>query len=200
MIRSGTKLLAVAVAVLGTNPASAAEGWHGYASLGAGVAMNPSGLMESTGPSLQLYLGVETPIGLTLGATLEGLTAWGGKEPTVNGGLGRRTELSSRAVGLEARMRFNRDARISPWLGARVGYGFSESLAPGFQGSTQWNAHSSEGLSYALRFGLDWRLGEQWSLSTSGSAQWCDVRYFADYTEECAGPLYGFLVGPSFRF
>ena len=199
MIRGVTRLLAVAVALLGTGVAKA-DGWRGYASLGAGVALNPSEFMGATGPALQLSLGVETPIGLSLGATLEGLSAWGDKEPLVNGSLGRREELSSRALGLEARMRFLRDARISPWLGAQVSYGFSNALGPRYQGSSTWVPHRSEGPGFALRAGLDWRLAEQWHLSTYGSAQWCSVRYEPLLGEECTDPLLSLLVGPTFRF
>jgi outer membrane protein W len=97
-------------------------------------------------------------------------------------------------------MRFMEDSRTTPWLGARVGYGFSEALVPRFQGSTQWVPHSSEGLGFALRAGVDWKVAESWNLSTSASAQWCDVRFAYDATEECVGPLFGLMVGPSFRF
>lgn len=184
-----------------------AGGWRTYLSLGAGVALDHLSEWNAKGAALQGYLGVETPVGLSLGVIAEGAETWGqqagelAQNPSED--ALRRVELDYRSLGLEVRMRFFRDRMISPWLGARIAISRSMPLTPDEAG--RMVRQSFENTSTAFRFGLDMWMGEHWAVTGSTSWQFCDVRSGGeelgfDVGVQCTRPIQTILLGPTLRF
>ena len=184
-----------------------AGGWRTYLNLGAGVALDHLSEWNAQGAALQGYLGVETPVGLSLGVVAEGAETWGRQAGELvqnpSEDALRRVELDYRSLGLELRMRFFRDRMISPWLGARIAISRSMPLTPDEAGNLV--RQSFENTSPALRFGLDWWMGEHWAVTGSTSWQFCDVRSGGeelgfDVGVQCTRPIQTILLGPTLRF
>ncbi len=194
---------AVLAALLWAGGAEAGN-WRSYLSLGAGVALDHLSEWDARGAAVQGYLGVETPVGLSLGVVAEGAETWG-REVADNPSeeAVRRVELDYRSLGLEVRMRFFRDRMISPWLGARIAISRSMPITPDEAGRLV--RQSFENTSTALRFGLDWWMGEHWAVTGSTSWQFCDVRSGGEELGfnvgvQCTRPIQTILLGPTLRF
>lgn len=184
-----------------------AGGWRTYLNLGAGVALDHLSEWNAKGAALQGYLGVETPVGLSLGVVAEGAETWGRQAGELvqnpSEDAARRVELDYRSLGLELRMRFFRDKMFSPWLGARIAISRSMPLTPDEAG--RMVRQSFENTSTALRFGLDWWMGDHWAVTGSTSWQFCDVRSGGeelgfDVGVQCTRPIQTILLGPTLRF
>jgi hypothetical protein len=174
---------------------SAAGAWRGYAAASTGFILDHTSGIRAKGGALQAYVGVETPFGLSLGVVGEGAETWGARIQ------GQQLQLDYRSLGLELRLRFLRDGRVNPWVGVRVAQSHSTPLTLDSLGSPRRMTH--DGLSTALRVGLDTWLGEHLGLTASTAWQWCDVRVDSAATPslaECAKPLHSILLGPTVRF
>ncbi len=187
--------------------AAEAGDWKTYLSLGAGVALDHLSDWNARGAALQGYLGVETPVGLSVGVVAEGAEVWGHQLVDAAEQPGeeslRRVELDYRSLGLEVRMRFFRTRMISPWLGARIAISRSMPLTPDEAG--QLVRQQFENTSTALRAGVDWWMGDNWAVTGSTSVQWCDVRSGGEelgFTAgvRCTQPIQTILLGPTLRF
>jgi len=185
--------------VLGVGAEAMAEGWHGYASLGAGITLDHMSDFRTKGPALHGYLGVESPPGLSVGLLAEVSETWGQQFP-VSGDLSRleRAQLDYKAVGIEARLRFFRDRRINPWVGARLSKSWSSTFVPNDAGKLFREKIDTTGM--AFRVGVDGWFNEFWGLSVATAFQFCDVKFTDDNIRECADPLHSVIAGPVLRF
>ena len=181
---------------------SEAGPWRGYAALTTGAMLDHTSGIHAQGGALQLYVGVETPFGLSLGLVGEGAQTWGGKY----GASLSRTELDYMSLGAELRLRFLRDGKVNPWAGLRVAqsrstpFTFKDLSNPDPDATPLRMLHS--GLSTALRLGVDAWFGDHLGLTASTAWQWCDVRVDSDSAsgEACTKPLHSVLLGPTLRF
>ena len=108
-MRELSKCVALA-GVLCVGTEAVAEGWHGYASLGAGITLDHLSDFHAKGPALHGYLGVESPPGLSIGLLAEVSETWGQQFPVAaDPSRFERAQLDYKAVGIEARLRFFRD-------------------------------------------------------------------------------------------
>jgi hypothetical protein len=175
---------------------SAAAGWRGYVSASTGFVIDHLTGVRARGGALQLYAGVETPFGLSLGLVGEGAETWGASIQ------GQQLELDYLSLGVETRLRFLRDGGVNPWVGLRVSQSRSTPLTLDDLGSPRRMLNS--GLSAALRVGMDTWLNEYLGISVSTAWQWCDVRVDvrdpASGLSDCAKPLHSILGGPTLRF
>ncbi|WPB78005.1 hypothetical protein KYC5002_02410 [Archangium violaceum] len=174
---------------------SAAGPWRGYASVTTGFVLDHTSGIRAMGGALQLYVGAETPFGLSLGLVGEGAETWGA---TING---QQLQLDYQSVGLEMRLRFLRDGGVNPWVGLRVAQSRSTPLTLDDLGSPRRMLNA--GLSTAVRLGLDAWLGDHLGITASTAWQWCDVRVDSSMSpslDECAKPLHSILLGPTLRF
>lgn len=189
----------VLAAVLGVGTEAVAGGWHGYASLGAGIALDHLSNFHAKGPALQGYLGVEAPVGLSVGLLGELTETWGEKFP-VSGDPNqlKSSQFDYKAVGVEARLRFFRDKPINPWVGARLSKSWSMPFAPDDFG--QLTRKKFEATSMAIRVGIDGWFSERWGLSVASAVQFCDVRIPEDIQDVCFKPLQSVVAGPVLRF
>lgn len=168
--------------------------WRGYASASTGVVLDHTSGVRAKGGGLQAYVGVETPFGLSLGVVGEGVETWGARIQD------QQLQLNYVSLGVEMRLRFLRDGGVNPWIGVRVAQSHSTPLTLNEQGIPQRMLH--DGLSTAIRIGVDTWLGEHLGLSASTAWQWCDVRVdgAAGSADMCAKPLHSILLGPTVRF
>jgi hypothetical protein len=172
---------------------SAAAGWRAYGSASTGFVIDHLTGVKARGGALQLYVGVESPFGLSLGLVGEGAETWG---ETIEG---QQLELDYQSLGLEMRLRFLRDGGVNPWMGVRVSQSRSTPLTLDDFGSPRRMLNS--GLSAALRLGLDTWLNENVGITVSTAWQWCDVRVdTANPVSACARPLHSIMGGPVVRF
>lgn len=174
---------------------SAAGGWRGYAAASTGFVLDHTSGIRAKGGALQLYVGAETPFGLSLGVIGEGVETWGA---TIQG---QQLELDYLSLGLELRLRFLRDGGVNPWVGLRVAQSRSTPMTLDELGSPRRMLH--DGLSTAVRLGLDTWLGEHLGITASTAWQWCDVRVDSSASptqDACAKPLHSILLGPTVRF
>jgi hypothetical protein len=182
-------------AVVWSGTAAAGE-WRGYASATTGFVIDHTSWARAKGGALQAYVGVEAPFGLSLGVVGEGVETWGA---SING---QQMQLDYRSLGLEMRLRFMRNGGVNPWVGLRVAQSRSTPLTQVEGGLTRRMLH--DGLSTALRIGLDTWLGEHLGITASTAWQWCDVRVDGDSSSDsptqCAKPLHTILLGPTLRF
>jgi hypothetical protein len=172
-----------------------AGGWQGYGSASAGLVLDHLTGVRAKGGALQLYVGVETPFGLSLGLVGEGAETWGARIQ------GQQLELDYRSLGMELRLRLFRDKPVSPWVGMRVSQSWSSPLTLDELGTLR--RMLNDGLSTAVRFGMDTWLGDHLGITVSTAWQWCDVRVDGASPEvggECTKPLHTFLAGPTLRF
>jgi hypothetical protein len=191
--------LVAAVAVLGVGTEAVAEGWHGYASVGAGITLDYLSDWRAKGPALQGYLGVETPPGISLGALFEASETWGKQfESASDPSRLEHMQLDYKAVGLEARLRFFRDKPITPWIGARLSKSWARPYTPDDLG--QLRREKIDVTSMAFRVGVDGWFSERWGLSLATAMQWCDVKFTKEVIQECTKPLQTVVVGPVLRF
>lgn len=183
--------------ILWAGTAQAGE-WRAYLSLGAGMALDRLSEWNAKGAAINAYLGVEVPMGLSLGVYGEAVETWGQKfEDVQQGGLSR-VQLDYQQYGLEVRFRVLRERMISPWLAVRLAQSRSRPQTPNELG--QLVRQEFKDLSAAVRFGFDVWMGMNWGLSAATSWQWCDVRYEKEAVQECAKPINTILVGPTLRF
>jgi len=174
---------------------SAAGEWRGYASASTGFVIDHVSGVRAKGGALQAYLGVETPFGLSLGVVGEGAETWGTSIQ------GQQLQLDYRSLGLELRLRFLRNGGVNPWVGLRVAQSHSTPLTLDDFGSPRRMLH--DGLSTAVRLGMDTWLGDHLGITISTAWQWCDVRVDSSAeptSEACAKPLHSILLGPTVRF
>ncbi|CAM3255074.1 hypothetical protein G4177_01405 [Corallococcus sp. ZKHCc1 1396] len=189
------------VGVLAAGPA-VAGGWHGYASLGAGVTLDHFSDWRAKGPTLQAWLGVETPPGLSLGAVFETTQTWGQQfAQAQNPSQLSRVQLDYTAVGIEARLRFLGDKPVTPWLGARLAKSWAKPFTPNSLG--QLRREDFDVTSMAFRVGLDGWFGDHWGVSVATALQFCDLKFTKDADTDnsaCAKPLQSITAGPVLRF
>jgi hypothetical protein len=174
---------------------SAAGPWRGYASASTGIILDHTSGVRAKGTGLQLYVGAETPFGLSLGLVGEGVETWGARIQD------QQLQLNYVSLGVELRLRFLRDGGVNPWVGLRVAQSHSTPLTLNEQGAPERMLH--DGLSTAIRIGVDTWLGEHLGLSASTAWQWCDVRVDSSASSSadmCAKPLHSILLGPTVRF
>jgi type IV secretory pathway TrbD component len=175
---------------------SAAAGWRGYVSASTGFVIDHLTGVRARGGALQLYAGVETPFGLSLGVVGEGAETWGASIQ------GQQLELDYQSLGLEMRLRFLRDGGVNPWAGLRISQSRSTPLTLDAMGAPRRMLNS--GLSAALRVGMDTWLNEYLGITVSTAWQWCDVRVDASDPaagpSDCTKPLHSILGGPVVRF
>ncbi len=185
--------LGVLGVALWAGTASAGE-WRLYGSATTGFVLDHLTGVRAKGGAVQAYVGVEAPMGLSLGVVGEGAETWGARID------GQQLELDYRSVGLELRLRFLRDQPVSPWLGLRLAQSWSSPLVLDDLGQTRRMVE--DGLSSALRVGMDTWLGDNWGITLSTSWQWCDVRVerLEQAPVECAKPLHTIMGGPTLRF
>jgi hypothetical protein len=188
------------VGVLGLGTEAVAEGWHGYASLGAGITLDHLSDFRARGPALHGYLGVESPPGLSLGLLAEVSETWGRQEFPVAADPTRleRPQLDYKAVGIEARLRFFRDKPLNPWVGARLSKSWSSTFTPDDVGNLF--RERIDTTSMAFRVGIDGWFSSRWGLSVATAFQFCDVKFTEEAIRECAEPLHSVIAGPVLRF
>lgn len=189
--------LGALVLLLWTGTALAGE-WRGYFSLGAGMALDRLSEWDAKGAAINGYLGVEAPVGLSLGIYGEAAETWGQKFEQFQQKSPGRVQLDYRQYGLEVRFRGFRDRMISPWLAVRLARSNSRPLTPDEFG--QLIRQEFQALSAAVRFGFDVWLGMNWGATAATSWQWCDVRYEKSAVRECTRPINTILLGPTLRF
>ncbi|HSP79936.1 MAG TPA: hypothetical protein VLQ93_15495 [Myxococcaceae bacterium] len=169
--------------------------WRGYGTASTGLVLDHLTGVRAKGGALQLYLGVETPFGLSLGVVGEGAETWGARIQ------GQQLELDYRSLGMELRLRLLRDMPVSPWVGIRVSQSWSSPLTLDDLGTLR--RMLNDGLSTAVRLGMDTWLGDHLGITVSTAWQWCDVRVDGGSPEvggECTKPLHTILAGPTLRF
>lgn len=175
-----------------------AEGWRGYLSLGAGMALDHLSNWDVKGAAVNAYFGVEAPVGLSLGVYVEGAETWGKKLEDLERDPNGRVQLDYQQIGMEIRLRMLRDRMFTPWLSVRLARSESRPLTPDEFGELV--RQEFQNMSAAVRFGIDWWLGEHWGATAATSWQWCDVRYEEEAARQCAKPINTILVGPTLRF
>lgn len=189
----------VLTGVLGVGTEAVAGGWHGYASLGAGIALDHLSGFHAKGGTLHGYLGVEAPVGLSLGLLAEGAEMWGEKFPVATDPRQlESTQFDYKAVGVEARLRFFRDKPLNLWIGARLSKSWSNPFTPDDFG--QLRRQQFDTTSMAIRAGIDGWFSERWGLSVASAVQFCDVRIPEDIQDVCFKPLQSVVAGPVLRF
>ncbi|HEX8825374.1 MAG TPA: hypothetical protein VF794_36000 [Archangium sp.] len=173
---------------------SAAGEWRGYASTSVGFVIDHLTGVRAKGGAIQAYAGVEAPFGLSLGVVGEVAETWGASLQ------GQQLELDYRSLGVEMRLRFLRDGGVNPWVGLRVAQSRSTPLTLDDLQSPRRMLH--DGLSTAVRFGMDTWLSKHLGITVSTAWQWCDVRVdsMAAVPNACAKPLHSIMGGPTFRF
>lgn len=188
------------VAVLGVGTEAVAEGWHGYASLGAGVTLDHLSDFRSKGPALHGYLGVESPPGLSLGLLAEVSETWSQQVFPVAEDPSRleQVQLDYKAVGIEARLRFFMGKPVTPWVGARISKSWSSTFTPDDFGNLL--RENIDTTSLAFRLGVDGWLSDRWGVSLATAFQFCDVKFTRDVFKECGDPLHSVILGPVARF
>jgi hypothetical protein len=197
-MRKLSKWVALA-GVLGMGTEAMADGWHGYASLGAGIALDHLSGFHAKGPTLHGYLGAEAPVGLSLGLLAEVAEMWGEKFPTsVDPNRLESSQFDYKAVGIEARLRFFRDKPINPWVGARLSKSWSNPFTPDDFGELRRKKFDTT--SMAIRVGIDGWFSERWGVSVASAIQFCDVRIPEDIQDVCFRPLQSVIAGPVVRF
>jgi len=177
--------------------AARAGEWRGYLSLGAGLALDRYSEWSAKGAAINVYCGVEAPIGLSLGLYGEAAETWGQKFEDLQEGTAR-VQLDYQQYGLEARFRGFRDRMISPWVALRLARSTSRPRTPDEVG--QLVRREFQDVSGAVRFGFDWWMGMNWGITGATSWQWCDVRLEKEAVQECAKPINAILVGITTRF
>jgi hypothetical protein len=178
--------------------AAHAGDWRGYLSLGAGMALDHMSDWDAKGAAINVYFGVEAPIGLSVGLYGEAAETWGQKFDELQNPSAERVQLDYRQYGVEIRMRVLRDRMFSPWLAVRLARSESHPQTPDEFG--QLVRQEFQALGGAVRFGIDMWLGEHWGATAATSWQWCDVRYETEAVKQCAKPINTILVGPTLRF
>ncbi len=175
-----------------------AGAWRAYVSLGAGMALDHLSDWDARGAAINGYFGIEAPVGLSLGLYGEAAETWGRKLEEIQQNPTGRVQLDYRQYGLEVRLRLLRDRLFSPWVAVRLARSRSQPLTPDEFGELV--RREFKATSGAVRFGIDWWLGEQWGATAATSWQWCDVKYETQQLQECARPINTILVGPTVRF
>ena len=188
--------LGLVVGLLLGGAAQAGE-WRGYLSLGAGMALDHYSDWDAKGAAINVYFGVEAPVGLSLGIYGEAAETWGQKFEDIQQGSGR-VQLDYQQYGLEVRFRAFRDRTISPWVALRLASSNSRPQTPDELG--QLVRQEFQDLSGAVRAGLDWWMGMNWGITAATSWQICDVRYEKEAVEQCAKPINTVLLGLTTRF
>src|SRR4051812_9494906 len=188
--------LGLVVGLLLGGAAQAGE-WRGDLSLGAGLALDRYSEWNAKGAAINVYCGVEAPVGLSLGLYGEAAETWGQKFEDLQQGTAR-VQLDYQQYGLEARFRGFRDRMISPWVALRLARSTSRPQTPDEVG--QLVRQEFQAASGAVRFGLDWWMGMNWGITGATSWQWCDVRLEKEAVRECAKPINAVLVGITTRF
>jgi hypothetical protein len=198
-MRHGSKLGALAGLLLFTGAAQAQDGqWRGYLSLGAGMALDHLSEWNARGAAINVYFGVEAPMGLSLGLYGEAAETWGDKIQEIQD-QPSRVQLDYRQYGLEVRFRGFRDKSVSPWVSLRLARSSSTPVTPDEFG--QLVRQEFQAMSAAIRFGFDAWFDEHWGITTATSWQWCDVRVETQAdVRECAKPINSILIGPTLRF
>lgn len=188
------------VGVLGVGTEAVAEGWHGYASLGAGVTLDHMSDFKSKGPALHGYLGVESPPGLSLGLLAEVSETWSDQVFPVAEDPSQLEEvqLDYKAVGIEARLRFFQGKPVTPWVGVRISKSWSSTFTPDDFGNLF--REKVDTTSMAFRLGVDGWLSDMWGVSLATAFQFCDVKFTRDVFKECGDPLHSVILGPVARF
>jgi len=175
-----------------------ADGWRGYMSMGAGMALDHMSEWNAKGAAVNMYFGVEAPIGLSLGVYGEAAETWGQKFDDLQNQDSTRVQLDYQQYGLEVRFRVLRDRMFSPWLALRLASSKSQPRTPDELG--QLVRQEFQAVGGAVRFGIDMWLGEHVGATAATSWQWCDVRYETEAARQCAKPINTILVGPTVRF
>jgi hypothetical protein len=178
--------------------AAHAEGWRGYLSLGAGMALDHLSEWDAKGAAVNVYFGLEAPMGLSMGIYGEAAETWGQKFNEAQNPSSNRVQLDYRQYGLEVRMRVLRDRMFSPWLALRLASSQSRPQTPNEVGQLVRQEFLAIGA--AVRLGVDMWLGEHVGATAATSWQWCDVRYETEAARQCAKPINTILVGPTLRF
>lgn len=186
------------IAVLLWAAVAQAGEWRGYLGLSAGMALDRYSEWDAKGAAINVYFGVEAPIGLSVGVYGEAAETWGQKFEDLQQSSSSRVQLDYRQYGLEVRFRGFRERMISPWVSLRLARSTSTPKTPDEFG--QLVRQEFQSLGGAVRFGLDWWLGMNWGITGATSWQWCDVRYEKESVRECAKPINTILLGPTVRF
>ncbi|MFL5347624.1 MAG: hypothetical protein ACJ8AT_22790 [Hyalangium sp.] len=197
-MRRVSRRWALAGMLLWAGAAQADDEWRGYLSLGAGMALDRLSEWNAKGAAINMYFGVETPMGLSLGIYGEAAKTWGQEFQDLQQHSSDRVHLDYQQYGLEARFRGFRDRMISPWIAVRLARSASQPQTPNELG--QLVRQEFQSMSVAVRGGFDVWLGENWGVTGASSWQWCDVRYEQSAVRQCAKPINSILVGPTLRF
>jgi hypothetical protein len=186
------------VGLLLSASAAHADEWRGYMSLGAGMALDHMSDWSAKGAAINMYFGIEAPLGLSLGVYGEAAETWGQKFDELQNQDSNRVQLDYQQYGLEVRFRVLRERMFSPWLALRLARSKSHPQTPNEFGQLVREEFSAVG--GAVRFGIDMWLGDHLGATAATSWQWCDVRYETDAARKCAKPINTILVGPTVRF
>ena len=175
-----------------------ADQWRGYMSMGAGMALDHMSDWDAKGAAVNMYFGVEAPMGLSVGVYGEAAETWGQKFNELQSQNSTRVQLDYQQYGLEVRFRVLRERMFSPWVAVRLAHSKSQPQTPDELGKMVRQEFQAVG--GAVRFGIDMWVGEHVGATAATSWQWCDVRYEAESARQCAKPINTILVGPTVRF
>ena len=118
-MRRLTELGVVVGVILWAGVAQAGE-WRGYLGLSAGMALDRYSEWDAKGAAINVYFGIEAPIGLSVGVYGEAAETWGQKFEDLQENASSRVQLDYQQYGLEIRFRGFRDRMISPWASIRL--------------------------------------------------------------------------------
>lgn len=173
--------------------------WGVFASAGAGLFL---GL--GSGYVLDAHLMLVTPMGLEAGllvqsgATFSRTDAYLRTDPAP-GEVAKSYPFDSfRGVGLEARYRFLRDRRLSPWVALRIGRSTSSTIDT--DAGQPWKVDVPAHLSWAIGGGLDAQVAGPLGLNLAAYYQRCDIDTRAARVDTLCGPGPTLVLSPRLRF
>ncbi len=174
-------------------------GWGLLLSGGGGLFAGKNA--NTRGYLVGAHLLVETPVGLEFGLALQ----WGRQFRTTwaldsvmapQMGLQKQPWGSFLGIAGEARYRFFRDRRVSPWVALRVGRSTSSKIdTDAFAPYRYTNSH----LALAAGGGLEVRIHGPLGLTLAGYFQSCDINT-RPHDNICTGAGPTVLVSPHLRF
>ncbi|HET9450388.1 MAG TPA: hypothetical protein VFO83_05875 [Aggregicoccus sp.] len=179
-------------------PSPPAERWGVLLSAGAGLFAGSSA--SSRGHLLSAHLLVATPFGLELGLVLQRGRTFETYpvDPTSVGDEESRYVPwgAFHGAGVEARYRFLRTRRVSPWVALRMGQSTSTKIDTD---ASVPSRYTSSHLAVAAGLGADVRIRGPFGVTVGGYFQSCDVNWKPHYAF-CSGAGATLVLSPRLRF